>query len=225
MNPVLAGSPEWMTYIVWAGYLAGAAIPIALFFKGFRTWVGNQWVKLRKRWITRREIDTKLQSMREHIDESINQNFAILVEMMTGVQNQLKEVVGIQNRVGLLESMLRISADRDQTTGTIYCNERGEVTWVSSIVANWLKARDSDLDGRKWFNYIAPSDRKTIRDEMAQAHIDHRSVRMDISMSPYGEALKPYRLVLSPMPDNPPAQAWAGTLTPVGHTPKVETIQ
>lgn len=228
-------APHWVTFFQYAGIVAGALIPLSLVFKGVRQWIKRQWLKMRNSRISRKELDRRSQELRDTISASIDQHVSMLVEKIdqtnTQTAKKLSEILAtvnqaleLQTRVGLLESMLRLSADREDRIGTIYCNEEGEVTWVSRSIAGWFLGSKGDFLGWKWHNFIAPADRAPLREEMKQARHDHREIRMRISMGPFGTDPKPYLLVITPMPDNPPAKAWSGHLTPIGHQPSKERI-
>lgn len=227
--------PDWVTFFQYAGIVAGALVPLALVFKGVRAWIRRQWQAMRSRRILRSELDRKLTDLRESFSTVMDQHVSMLAEKIdqknAETWKQLAEIkvavnqsLELQNRVGLLESMLRLSADRDERIGTIYCNEDGEVTWVSRSIATWFRGSKGDFLGWRWHNFIAPADRMPLREEIRQAKLDHREIRMRISMGPFGAEAKPYLLVITPMPDNPPAKAWSGHLIPIDHEPAEHPI-
>jgi PAS domain-containing protein len=167
-------------------------------------------------------LSAKVETLRAEISGSIADHFNQLREDIRSMSVQVAEVLQVSgqvqqtlSRVGLLESMLRIAADRDDTVGTIYCDDSGQVTFVSRSVTQWLQASRSDLLGMRWLNYVTPPERKPFRDEFDQARQDHRELRMTIHMGPHNEEPRAYMLTISPMPDNPPAEAWSGHIRPV----------
>lgn len=219
-------APHWVTFFQYAGIVAGALIPLSLVFKRVRQWIKRQWSKFRSMRVSRAEVSHKVETLRSDMTKAIEDLAAMLISEIRQVSTEVKEVIQMGTevksaleRVGLMESMLRIAADRDEAVGTIYCDQDGEVTFVSRSIAQWCQASRSDFTGRRWLNYVLAAEREAVRAEMVRAKADHRELRMMIHMGPHGTSPRPYMLILSPMPDSAPVRAWSGHLTPQGHDP------
>ena len=212
----VASTPDWLAFFQYGGIVAGALVPMALLFKGCRSWLVRRWRALIGSRVSQRQFSETIETLRDEIGQkigSIDHKIDTLVAGFSAIDKSLE-------RVGLMESMLRWSADRDEQSATLYFDERGSATFVSRPLTTWLRASRSDLMGWNWLNFVTATDRKAIRDELALAHTEHREVRMTINMCAHNEPPKPYLLTIVPMPDNPPARAWAGNITPMFTDPE-----
>lgn len=236
------GTPAWVEFLGYAGTVAGAVVSIALFFRGVRQWIAAKWRKLMRGSVTHRQLDArvsqfsndlerKIEENREKFSHVVDEHYSLLIEQiqiltgkMTEVMAGVAELRQSSSRVSIVESMMRLSADRDDRVGTIYCDETGAVTFVSRTLAHWMEASRADLMKWRWLSFTPTKDRAAIRAELALARSEHREIRMAIAMGPLGEIAKPYLLTMTPMPDAPPAEAWAGYLTPVGHHPTDDQV-
>lgn len=196
----VASAPDWVIFFQYAGIVAGALIPIALLFKGVRDWVATKWRAIIGSRVSQKQFAEKIEGLDHKIDK---------VVASLGLIDKAME------RVGLMESMLRITADRDDLSAVIYCDEMGRVTFASRSLAAWLETSKTDLLGWRWLNYVDSDQRKAVRDEILLVQSEHRELRMKIKMGPHGEPPGTYLLTMSPMPDNPPAKAWAGYIVPL----------
>jgi PAS domain-containing protein len=225
--------PDWVTFFNYAGIVCGALLPMALVFKSVRQWIGRQFKKLRSQRVSKSELSGRIENLREELDRSIAEHGELVREDLSrkieGQTDKLNEIAGSVaklfeqgkrteaaiGRLDLLESMRRLDADRDESVGTMFCDESGLVTFVSRSIATWLKASRSDLLGFRWLNFVETQDRKAVRAEMPLARDEHREFRMRIKAGPLGAEARPYLLTISPLPDSPPAQAWVGHLIPI----------
>ena len=234
--------PEWITRLQYAGIIAGALVPIGILLWKVRHWIAFRWRKLIGQSVTHKQFDTRVGQLRTELERKIEENrekfsrvvdehYSLLIDQIRGLTDQMAEVIhGLSelklssSRVSIVESMMRLSADRDDRVGTIYCDETGAVTFVSRTLAHWMQASRADLMKWRWLSFTPSKDRAAIRSELALARSEHREIRMAIAMGPLGEIAKPYLLTMTPMPDAPPAEAWAGYLTPVGHQPAEDQV-
>lgn len=233
----VGNAPEWVAWIYWIGLIAGAAISISLFFSKVRHWIGEKWRRMLGQAVTHTQLKAKFATLEGQINKrfedtlrsvstAIDEHHILLIEKIDGLGIKVSEVAASVRdlalaipRVNLMESMLRLAADRDDRVGTIYCDDSGAVTFVSRSLAQWLNASRSDLLGWRWLGFVPAADREGIRAEMALARNEHREVRMPVKMGPHGSRAKPYMLTMTPIPDAPPAEAWAGHISPIGHEP------
>lgn len=217
-----SGQTDWLTI----AQILGALSPfLLLFISGFRAWVGKQWGRV----FVRKASHAELSAMRDKISQQLAEGFAQFHREIEAVADQLGQLLdgvgGVSARIGLMESMLKHNADRDERIATVYCDEDGGITFVSRALGDWMDCDRDELMGMRWLRFVEPSHRQIIRDDIPRAKLERRHVGIEIHMGPDGEKKRPYLFALSPMPENAPVSAWVGYFRPAGINPYITDRQ
>lgn len=213
--------PEPVDWLRVAQILGALSPFLLLFVARVRAWISRGWHML----FGQNASHADLHAMKDDLSNKIADGFAKFHRETESIAEQLNTllsgVVGVSARVGIIESMFRHNADRDEGIATIYCDNSGGITFASKALADWMDCDREELAGMRWLRFVEPDQRAFIREEIPTARDEHRPIRTELNMGPDGKNRKPYLFVMSPMPENPPLQEWSGYIRPVGRSPYI----
>lgn len=124
-------------------------------------------------------------------------------ESVSAMRQQLAVVVGT----------LRLQAD-NADVGYFESDQDGRNTYVNRTYCRWLHCAPSELLEWGFLGFVHPADREQVRGEWVACLRDHRDYRARMRMGSPQLGYREYDVVARPIPESPPAIAWAGTVRP-----------
>lgn len=149
----------------------------------------------------------------------ITEQFAKRDTVLTQIRDSLSELQGqmqaMRDQSSVLVATMRARADADDQIGYFECDADGKNVYVSSQYAAWMGVSKAELIHWGFLNFTHEQDRDRVLREWASAREQHREYREIVRMGPVEGPHRPYKVVVQPIPDGPPALAWVGTLRPL----------
>lgn len=180
-------SPEY-----WAEIIASLTALILLLFKEVRRAISVLAVWATSKMRSRSSMILALQ--RESIDR---------LEVMG---SQLSVVAGIS----------RMLSDNIDNVGIFECDAEGKNRHVNHAYSKFMRCNPSDLLEFGFLTFTHPDERAEVRVEWLACLAEHREYRRRVRMgNPNIGQYMVYMVQCRPIPNAPPAVAWAGSLRPV----------
>jgi len=128
------------------------------------------------------------------------------------VPGLVERLDAIDHNVSTLTLSLRAQSDINVEHGLFEADATGATTYVNKTYARWLGVGQSELLRWGWVNFVHPEDRIRVRAEWDACRAEHRkySVRFRF-IDPDGETFTVEAMAI-PIPEQPPARQWIGTL-------------
>ncbi len=195
-------TPETLEKLEQAGRTAALYSPLLLLlFKSVRAWTSAFVARLVEPITSRiRANADALEAMRATLN-AVNQT----------VQEDLG---AIRAQVSVIAGIARLQQDSAHDIGYFESDADGKNVWVSQTYARWLHATPDDLLGWGFLNFTHPDDRQRVMFEWDRCRRQHTDYRERFRMGPVGGPYFEYDIVARPIPEAPPAVAWAGSVRP-----------
>lgn len=221
------GTPDWISYAIWAGYVASAVVAVASFFDGFRKWFGSHiWQPIRRKVPLPNDIRKEIAAkMSAEVKAAQDQLGKAIQASSDAIRSEIKSLADMMHtgfsRLNVVEGTQRVMADSDMNTGHFRCDETGGNTWTNQTLLRWLHCSQRNMEGFEWVNMVHPDERADVQAKWAAAQTQHRTfsetVRMGgIERDDRGQRVwRAYEVVAEPIPDAPPPVGWVGWCRPV----------
>ena len=128
------------------------------------------------------------------------------------LQALLEEVGAMRQQMAVVVGTLRLQSDNADDTGFFECDAEGRNTYVNRTYCRWMHCSPDELMDWGFVGFVHPTERESVRSEWAACLRDHRDYRVRVRLGTPQHGYHEYDVVARPIPDSPPALAWAGTV-------------
>lgn len=139
------------------------------------------------------------------------EQFARRDQLLRAIQ---EDVGAMRAQLSVVVGTLRLQADNAEEVGFFECDEQGRNTNVNRTYCRWMHCAPAQLLDWGFLGFIHPTQREAVRAEWLACIRDHRDYRTRFRMGSPEHGYREYDVVARPIPDSPPAIAWAGTIRP-----------
>lgn len=139
----------------------------------------------------------------------ISDQFARRDRVLEGIQ---QSVDAVRQQMSVVVGTLRLQADNAEDVGYFECDDQGRNTSVNRTYCRWMHCTPDQLMDWGFLGFIHPAQREAVRAEWMACIRDHRDYRTRFRMGSPDHGYREYDVIARPIPDSPPAIAWAGAI-------------
>lgn len=134
------------------------------------------------------------------------------IEGMADLPSIREDVREIRGTLGLVEATMRAMDDINTEVGKLECSADGRITYANQAFARWLGVGKAELLDWNYTNFLHPEDRQRWREEWDLARHEHRVFNQRYRFVDVDGSELLLDVLLTPIPERPPAKRWVGVL-------------